>query len=60
MIKQAFLQIIDAVVHCHSIGIYHRDLKCEDILATEEGLTVKLVDLVMPLNKMQHPIMHLD
>ena len=42
--KRAFLQILDAVDFCHSIGTYHRDLKPENILVTDEGLTVKLAD----------------
>lgn len=42
--KQAFLQIIDAVEHCHKLGIYHRDLKPENILVTDQGETVKLAD----------------
>lgn len=42
--KRVFLQVLDAVEHCHSRGIYHRDLKPENILVTDNGETVKLAD----------------
>jgi len=42
--KNAFLQILDAVSHCHRRGIYHRDLKPENILVTQNGHQVKLAD----------------
>jgi len=42
--KIAFLQILDAVSHCHRLGIYHRDLKPENILVTQGGHQVKLAD----------------
>lgn len=42
--KDIFLQILDAVEHCHKLGIYHRDLKPENILVTDHGDTVKLAD----------------
>ena len=42
--KKIFLQILDAVEHCHNLGIYHRDLKPENILVTDQGDTVKLAD----------------
>jgi len=42
--KTVFLQILDAVEHCHNIGIYHRDLKPENILVAHHGWTVKLTD----------------
>jgi serine/threonine protein kinase len=42
--KNAFLQILDAVSHCHRLGIYHRDLKPENILVTQGGHQVKLAD----------------
>ena len=42
--KHVFLQIVDAVQHCHSEGIYHRDLKPENILVKDNGWTVKLAD----------------
>ena len=42
--RRVFLQILDAVQHCHSQGIYHRDLKPENILVRDQGRTVKLAD----------------
>ncbi|KAI6093930.1 Ran1-like protein kinase [Hypoxylon rubiginosum] len=42
--KRVFLQILDAVEHCHNLGIYHRDLKPENILVSNHGDTVKLAD----------------
>ncbi|KAF6822006.1 Ran1-like protein kinase [Colletotrichum plurivorum] len=42
--KSVFLQILDAVEHCHRLGIYHRDLKPENILVSDRGQTVKLAD----------------
>jgi Protein kinase domain len=42
--KKVFLQILDAVSHCHRLGIYHRDLKPENILVADDGHQVKLAD----------------
>ena len=42
--EEAFLQILDAVPHCHRLGIYHGDLKPKNILVTQGGHQVKLAD----------------
>ncbi|KAM0750399.1 kinase-like protein [Meredithblackwellia eburnea MCA 4105] len=44
LIRTVFLQIIDAVEHCHRAGIYHRDLKPENILCQDDGRKVVLAD----------------
>ena len=44
LIKSIFLQIIEAVQHCHKLGIYHRDLKPENILCTKDGDHILLAD----------------
>lgn len=44
LIKRAFLQILDAVEHCHRLSIYHRDLKPENILVANSGADVLLAD----------------
>lgn len=43
-IKHVFLQLLDAVEHCHALGIYHRDLKPENVLCFDGGLRVAVTD----------------
>ena len=44
LVQKAFLQILNAVEHCHRLGIYHRDLKPENILVSNSGSDVLLAD----------------
>ncbi|ORZ20224.1 kinase-like domain-containing protein [Absidia repens] len=44
LIRRVFLQLLDAVEHCHLNGVYHRDLKSENILVFDGGRTIKLTD----------------
>ena len=38
-----FSQLVEAVSHCHSLGVIHRDLKLENILLGQDG-RIKLSD----------------
>lgn len=38
LVRKTFLQILEAISHCHRLGIYHRDLKPENILVSGEDI----------------------
>ncbi|XP_052554890.1 testis-specific serine/threonine-protein kinase 3 [Tympanuchus pallidicinctus] len=40
--RAIFRQLVEAIQYCHSCGVAHRDLKCENALL--QGQTVKLTD----------------
>ncbi len=42
-VKYYFVQILDGLTHCHSKGIYHRDLKLENVLLNENN-QIKICD----------------
>jgi serine/threonine protein kinase len=36
LLRTVFWQMLDAVAHCHELGIYHRDLKMENFMCTDD------------------------
>ena len=44
LLRDVFLQLIDGVEACHRRGVYHRDIKPDNILVSEDLSTVHLAD----------------
>ncbi|THH20154.1 hypothetical protein EW146_g1166 [Bondarzewia mesenterica] len=44
LVKKTFIQLIDAVQHCHDKGVYHRDLKPDNILCSADASQIFLTD----------------
>ncbi|KAI5836288.1 kinase-like protein [Schizophyllum commune Tattone D] len=44
LIKRCFLQLVDAVAHCHAHGVYHRDIKPANILVSDDYQSWLLTD----------------
>lgn len=45
--REIILQVIQAMLYCHSRGVVHRDLKLENVLfknSYDDDYTVKVVD----------------
>lgn len=44
LIKTIYLDVIDAVGHCHRQHVFHRDLKPENILCARDGSNIRIAD----------------
>lgn len=44
LVRRVLLQLVDALQSCHRQGIYHRDLKPNNILVNDDGTEVFLTD----------------
>lgn len=53
LLKRVFLKILDGVEECHSKGVFHRDLKLENILVDESLERVCVSDFGLATTQMQ-------
>ncbi|KAJ7068383.1 serine/threonine protein kinase, negative regulator of sexual conjugation and meiosis [Mycena amicta] len=44
MVKEAYVQMLDAVQYCHAHNVYHRDLKPENFLCDSKAKHIRLAD----------------
>ncbi|KAH9999622.1 kinase-like domain-containing protein [Russula compacta] len=44
LIKHVFLQLLDAIKFCHNLGIYHRDLKPDNVVCFDGGLRLAIAN----------------
>lgn len=58
-IRSIFLQILDAVEACHKIGVYHRDLKPQNILMKEKCKKIALADFGLATSDKRSTEFHL-
>ncbi|GJE86685.1 serine/threonine protein kinase-like protein [Phanerochaete sordida] len=58
LLKRAFVQIVDALAHCHEQGVYHRDLKPANILISSDSQDVFLADFGLATGKTQSTSYH--
>ncbi|XP_048117719.1 serine/threonine-protein kinase pim-1-like [Alosa alosa] len=42
--RQIMRQVVEALIHCRNCGVFHRDVKSENILVNLNDWTVKLID----------------
>ncbi|KAJ7737421.1 kinase-like domain-containing protein [Mycena maculata] len=50
LVREAFIQVLDAVEQCHAKGVYHRDVKPQNLLYSSAG-DIRLADFGLATNE---------
>lgn len=51
LVKAVFIQLVDAITYCHSKGVYHCDMKPENVLVSKNGTHLVLADFGLALRE---------
>ncbi|KAJ7479293.1 kinase-like domain-containing protein [Mycena latifolia] len=53
LVKKAFVELLDVVEDCHQQGVFHRDLKPQNVLCNSAGTGIRLADFGTATRKVE-------